>query len=106
MTPNQIEGVAAALADLLAEGHAGILEPSGHTAEVRKVFDGTGTVLVSTFWIEPEGASVVLSAFVDTAGEVRRDDARWPEDDWQPDPEGRPGFRLVDGRPMYSAAWL
>lgn len=105
MTPNQIIGIAAALRGLLEDGHRQGLRPCMESTHVRELFI-TDQYHVLTQWREPEGELVTLSAVVGTDGSITDQPAAWP-DQTAPDPDGRPGVRVLgDGQPYYSADWL
>jgi hypothetical protein len=108
MTPNQIEGIGRAVAELLTEAHAGGCEPSAHALEVRRWFGPPrGRWYVEAYAITPEGGSVILSALVAEDGSRERLDALWPEPGNAADPLARPGVRIdADGQPLYSSEWL
>ena len=104
MTPNQITGTANALRALLQDGHRQGLTPAFDPARVCSLFT-SDAYHVRTHWIEPEGGFVTLSALVNPDGTIEPQPAVW--DDARPDPEGRPGVKVLgDGQPYYSSEWL
>lgn len=79
MTPNQIDGIADTIRQLLRSGHEQGLAPTTGPVFVTEHAYGNGAYVVYTEWVEPEESEVTLSAIVTDDGTSSPQPAAWPD---------------------------
>ena len=114
MTPNQVEGIGRAVAELLTEAHEGGGEPCAHPAvKVRRSAGFPAKAWrVEVYATSAEGDGFTLASLVTESGEAWRLDARGlsqrsDRGTSETSDETRPGVRVdQDGEAQYSSEWL